>query len=109
MVMERGQMWWAALPAPSGTRPVLILQANAFNRSSIQTVVVVVLTSNLVRANDPGNVLVTAAQSGLPKDSVVNASQMFTMNKESLREPIGHLPARLLRDVENGIRMVLGL
>ena len=74
--MERGEIWWAQLPDPTASepgfrRPVVIIQSNAFNRSRIRTVIAVVLTSNLRLAEAPGNVLVPASESGLPKDSVV--------------------------------------
>ena len=114
MVARRGEIWWAELGEPSGSapglrRPVLILQADAFNLSRIQTVVAASLTSNLKLAAAPGNVLCRRKETGLPKDSVVNISQLVTLDKEELVERAGSLPPRLLREVEAGLRLVLEL
>lgn len=110
--MQRGDIWWADLPDPSGSapsfrRPVLLIQADAFTQSRIATVIAIVLSSNLRLASAPGNVLVRASESGLPKDSVVNVSQIITIDKIVLDEYTGHLPDRLLIEVEQGIRLVL--
>jgi mRNA interferase MazF len=112
--MRRGDIWWADLPdpvgaAPSYWRPVLLVQADAFTASRIATVVVVIITSNLRLATAPGNVLLPAAESGLPKDSVVNVSQIVTLDKQTLDEQIGHVSARTLELIENGMRLVLDL
>jgi mRNA interferase MazF len=114
MVIERGQIWWADLPdsegsTPSMRRPVVVIQADAFNRSRIQTVIVAIMTSNLARADAPGNVAVSALQSGLPRDSVINVSQVFTLDRMSLIELVGPLAARHTRLVDDGLRLVLGL
>ena len=114
MVVERGQIWWADLDAPEGSepgfgRPVLVMQADAFNRSRIRTVVVVALASNLRLVDAPGNVLVSAKASGLPKDSVANVSQVVTLDKSYLTDLAGRLRGPLLADVEAGLRLVLGL
>jgi len=110
--MQRGDVWWADLPEPSGStpgfrRPVLLIQADAFTRSRIATVIGIVLSSNLRLANAPGNIFVGALESGLPKDSVVNVSQIITIDKMMLDEYVGHLSDRLLTQVEQGIRLVL--
>ena len=112
--MERGSIWWADLAEPRGSepgfdRPVLIVQADAFNRSRIQTVLVVVLTANLRLVAAPGNVLIPAKASGLPKDSVANVSQVMTLDRDYLREGAGKLEPKLLRQVEDGLRLVLSL
>jgi mRNA interferase MazF len=112
--MQRGEIWWADLPDPVGAapgyrRPVLILQSDAFNQSRIATIVVVVLTSNLRLAAAPGNVLVTTGESGLPQDSVINVSQIVTLDKSMLDMPTGQLTARRLEQVEDGVRLVLDL
>ena len=112
--MRRGDIWWAGLPDPVGAapgyrRPVLLVQADAFTNSRIATVVVVIITSNLRLATAPGNVLLPAAESGLPKDSVVNVSQIVTLDKQTLDEQIGHVSARTLELIENGMRLVLDL
>jgi mRNA interferase MazF len=111
--LVQGQVWWAELPAPVGSgpgfrRPVLVVQGNAFNRSRIRTVVVVPLTRHLRLAEAPGNVLLTRAASGLPSDSVANVSQLVTIDRELLTEPVGHLSSRHLSLVLAGIDLVLG-
>ena len=94
---------------PGYRRPVLVVQSDAFNRSRIQTVVTVVLTSNLRLVEAPGNVLVPAMTSGLPKDSVANVSQIITVDRTFLVELVGRLRGRLLSSIEDGLRLVLGL
>jgi mRNA interferase MazF len=112
--MKRGEIWWASMGSPTGSgpgyrRPALIVQSNDFNDSRIQTVVVVVITSNLKLGAAPGNVLCKARQTGLPKDSVANVSQMFTIDKRFLTERIATLPAALFEEVVEGLRLVLSL
>jgi mRNA interferase MazF len=114
VVVERGAIWWADLAEPRGSepgfrRPLLIVQADAFNRSRIRTIVAVVLTSNLRLVEAPGNVLIPARLSGLPKDSVANVSQVITIDRDFLLEPAGKLDAKILRQVEDGLRLVLHL
>ena len=114
MVVERGQVWWADLGEPAGSepgfrRPVLIVQSDAFNRSRLRTVLAVVLTSNVRLVDAPGNVLIPAKAAGLPKDSVANVSQVITLDRDFLTEPAGRLRGELLKDVENGLRLVLAL
>ena len=112
--MERGAVWWAELPDPVASepgfrRPVVIIQSNAFNRSRIQTVVVVLLTSNLRLADAPGNVLIAAIDSGLPKDSVANVSQVITGDKSFLSKRSGQLPSRVMKALDDGLRLGLSL
>jgi mRNA interferase MazF len=112
--MKRGEIWWAALPAPTGSgpgfrRPVLIVQSNAFNESRIATVVIAVITSNLTLAEAPGNVRVGKTESGLPKASVVNTSQVITVDKQLLTDRVRALPATTMRTVDEGLRLVLAL
>ncbi len=112
--MQRGEIWWAELPEPLGSepgyrRPILIIQADDFNRSRIQTVIAVVLTTNLRLAAAPGNVLVSADETGLPKDSVVNVSQIITVDKSFLTERVRQIDDRIMLLVEDGIRTVLAL
>ena len=114
MELARGEVWWTELGEPRGSgprcrRPVLIVQADAFNRSRLQTVVTVALTSNLRLVAAPGNVLVPAAAAGLPKDSVANVSQVVTVDRDDLIERSGRLPARIMRAVDDGLRLVLDL
>ncbi len=112
--MRRGEIWWAALGQPTGSepgyrRPVVILQTNEFNDSPIRTVVVVAITSNLGLARAPGNVRCRERETGLSKPSVVNVSQVATTDKSRLLKRVGALPSRLLTEVEEGVRLVLGL
>jgi mRNA interferase MazF len=112
--MRRGEIWWADLPEPTGAipgyrRPILLIQADAFTQSRIATIIAVSITSNLRIATAPGNVLLRATESGLPKDSVINVSQMITLDKQALDERVGHVTAATLTDVEDGIRLVLDL
>jgi mRNA interferase MazF len=112
--MRRGEIWWASLGEPQGSgpgyrRPVLIVQSNEFNESAIRTSVCAAMTSNMRLADAPGNVRVTRRSSGLPQESVVNVSQLITLDKQRLTEKVGRLPAESLRDVEAGIRLVLAL
>jgi mRNA interferase MazF len=114
MEIQRGEIWWADLAEPRGSepgyrRPVVIVQANSFNRSRIATVLCVVLTTNLRLMESPGNVLVSAKSSGLPRDSVANVSQMVTLDRAFLEEHVGHLPPRLMNAVDAGLKLVLGL
>ena len=114
MVIRRGEIWWADLPEPTGSepgyhRPVLVVQSDDFNRSRIATAIVVVITSNLKLAGAPGNVLLPQNVSGLSKDSVANVSQVLTIDKSFLTEPIGDLPGYLLEQVEAGLRLVMDL
>ena len=112
--MERGEIWWAELPDPEASepgyrRPVVIVQSNAFNRSRIRTVIAVVLTSNLRLTEAPGNVLIPASDSGLPKDSVANVSQVITVDRTFLTERCGRLPGHLIKSIDDGLRLVLSL
>jgi mRNA interferase MazF len=112
--VERGAVWWAELPDPVASepgfrRPVVIVSSDAFNQSRIRTVVAVVLTSNLRLAEAPGNILIAAAESGLPKDSVANVSQVITVDKSVLSKRCGRLSPRVLKTLDNGLRLVLSL
>lgn len=112
--MRRGEIWWASLGEPQGSgpgfrRPVLIVQSNEFNESAIRTSTCAAITSNMRLADAPGNVRVTRRVSGLPHDSVINVSQLITLDKQMLTENVGRLPAQSLRDVEAGIKLVLAL
>jgi len=112
--MGRGEIWWADLPNPRGSepgfrRPVLVVQADSFNQSRIQTVIVAAITGNLRLADAPGNVSLPRHASGLPRDSVVNVSQLVTLDRGFLTEPAKKLPTALLRAVDDGLRLALGL
>lgn len=113
MVIAPGEVWWADLPAPSGSgpgfkRPVVVVQSDAFNRSRISTVVCVALTSNLRWVEAPGNVLLSAKLTGLGRDSVANVSQIVTVDRAELVERVAKLPRARLDAVLQGIDVVLG-
>lgn len=112
--LQRGEIWWADLPEPRRSepgyrRPVLVVQANAFNRSRIGTTIVAAITTKLDLADAPGNILLPARSTGLARDSVVNVSQLLTLDRSFLTEQVGTLPPRLQRWVDDGLRTVLEL
>lgn len=94
---------------PGYRRPVLVVQSDDFNRSRIRTVVAVALTTNLRLEAAPGNLLLTREETGLPRDSVVNVSQVVTLDKTFLEERVGRIDAQAMLAVENGLRLVLAL
>jgi len=112
--MRRGEIWWADLPTPVASepgyrRPVLIIQSDEFNRSRIRTVIAAVLTTNLRLAEAPGNILVTTDETGLSQDSVVNISQIITVDKSFLTAQVSQVSDRVMLLVEDGLRLVLAL
>jgi len=112
--MKRGEIWWADLPEPSASgpgyrRPVLIIQNDKFTRSLIRTVVVAIITTNLNIAAAKGNVKITSRQSGLPKDSVINVSQLLTIDKSLLIEQVQPLSDAKMEQVDEGLKLVLSL
>ena len=112
--MRRGEIWWASLPDPQGSgpgfrRPVLVIQDNPFNESRIRTVVVTAVSSNLRLAEAPGNVLLNEDESKLPKDSVINVSQILAVDKSFLTEQVSVLRVDVMASVDAGLRLVLGL
>jgi mRNA interferase MazF len=112
-VISRGEIWWADLPEPVGSapgyrRPVVVVQGDALNRSRVSTVVCVPLTSNLVWADAPGNVVLSAELTGLPKDSVANVSQIVSLDKSQLTHRVGKLPSAKFELLLAGIDVLLG-
>lgn len=112
MVINQGDVFWVDLGDPIGSEPGyrhphVVVQNNVFNRSRISTVVVCALTSNLRRAEAPGNVLLENGEADLPKQSVVNVSQIFTVDKRVLGEKIGTLSRQRVRQILDGIRLVI--
>ncbi len=110
----RGEIWWANLPEPAGSgpgyrRPILVVSADSFNLSRLTTVVGVAISSNVELAESPGNVELAGADSGLRRDSVVNVTQVLTLDKTRLDDRVGEVDAATLWRVEAGLRMVLGL
>jgi len=113
MVIAQGEVWWADLAEPIGSapgyrRPLIVLQSDPLNRSQIATVVCVVLTSNLRWSIAPGNVLLTAKQTGLDRDSVANVSQLVAVDKRQLIERIGKVPERQMEGIFSGIDLIMG-
>lgn len=113
-MIRRGQVWWVDFGEPKGAapglrHPALVLQRDEVNASRINTVVVCVLTSNLALAKAPGNTLLPKRATGLPRDSVANASQIATVNKEDLETLVATIPTRLLQQVAEGLRWFLEL
>jgi mRNA interferase MazF len=112
--MRRGELWWADLGLPRGSapalrRPVLVIGADQYNRSRLATVTVAVLTGNVRLAALPGNVLVPAELSGLDDDSVVNVTQLATIDRTTAEERLGTLPDWLTAQVDTGLRRALAL
>ena len=112
--MKRGEIWWASLPPPTGSgpgfrRPVVVVQSNPFNQSRIATVIVAVVTSNLALASAPGNVRVGKSESGLAKPSVVNVSQILTLDRILLTQRVRGLPADAMRQIDEGLRLAIGV
>ncbi len=112
--MRRGEIWWASLSGPAGSgpgyrRPMLVVQSDEFNESAIRTSVCATITSNMRLAAAPGNVRISRRVSRLPHDSVVNVSQLITLDKSLLTGKVSRLPAESLREVEAGIKLVLAL
>jgi mRNA interferase MazF len=109
---RRGEIWWATLPPPAGSgpgfrRPVLVIQSDHFNRSRIGTVIVALITSNIALARAPGNVPIDASDSNLSKDSVVNVSQLATLDRRHLTEHVSSLSDELMDRVDAGLRLIL--
>ncbi len=112
MVINQGDVYWVDLGDPSGSDPGckyphVVIQNNLFNRSQIRTVILLALTSNLQRADAPGNVLLEKGEANLPKQSVVNVSQVFTVDRSQLDEHIGTLSAKRVREILTGIKLVI--
>jgi len=112
MVINQGDIFWVDLGEPSGAEPSyrhphLVIQNNIFNRSRIGTVVVCSLTSNLQRAESPGNVLLEKGEANLPKPSVINITQIFTVNKQDLSEKIGSISRNRMSQVLQGIELLI--
>ena len=112
--MKRGEVWWASIPNPTGSgpgfrRPVVVVQSNPFNQSRIATVVVATVTSNIALADAPGNIRLGKADSGLPKVSVVNVSQLVTLDRKLLTQRVRALPAGAMNQLDEGLRLPLGL
>ena len=111
---RRGEVWWASMREPVGSepgrrRPVVVISSDGLNRIGIRPVLVAAVTGNLGLSEAPGNVPVEALESGLPRDSVVNVSQLATLDKDFLGERVGSLGTRTMLAVDDGLRTALGL
>lgn len=114
MVIQRGEVRWMDFGAPRGSRPakrrpVVVVQSDSVNASRLATTMVAIITSNTALATAPGNVFVPAQAGGLTKDSVVNVTTVTAVNKSELEPAVGQLPASLMREVDQGLRRILGL
>lgn len=112
--MQRGEVWWAELSTPRGSepgyrRPVAIVQSDAYSRSRMGTVVVVSITSNMTRADAPGNVRLSKRDSKLPRASVANVAQVLTLDRRFLVGKVGRLPDSVMEAIDSGLRQVLSL
>jgi mRNA interferase MazF len=107
--MRRGEIRWGSGSGEEGRQPVLVVQEDEFNASRIPTVVCAAISDDARLAHAPGNVFVTAQASGLPRDAVVNVARLVTVNRRSLSEPVGRLGGRLLREVDEGLRLTLAV
>lgn len=112
--MKRAQIWWATLSDPVASepgykRPIIIVQSNDFNKSRINTVIAVVVTSNLSLALAPGNGSLSLKKTGLNRESVANVSQIITIDKQFLQEQVGVIDKNTMQQIDEGIRLVLSL
>ena len=112
--MMRGEIWWAEFGMPYGSeagynRPVLIVQDDAFNESSIRTIIVLPLTTNLRLAEAPGNVLIREKESNLKEDSVIIVAQFYAIDRSRLKEKISKISNGIMKKVEVGMKLVLGI
>ena len=113
-MIRRGELYWADLGPPSGSRPakrrpVLVVQSDAYNASRLATTLVLVVTSNTELAGMPGNVFLPAVMTGLPRDSVANVTAVVTVDKTDLGDRAGVVPASMMREVDHGLQRVLGI
>jgi mRNA interferase MazF len=112
VVVYQGEIYWINLGDPSGSepaciRPFIVIQNNVFNKSMINTVVVCAITSNIKRAQSPGNILLSSKEANLPKQSVVNISQVYTVDKRDLIEKIGTLSPERIAQVTKALDLIL--
>lgn len=112
--MIKGEIWWAELPSPRGSepgkkRPVLIIQADTFNRSAINTIICVVITSNTSLSNAPANILLEKIDSKLEKKSVINFSQIITIDKSYFTDFVSMLQKPIITKINNSIKLILDI
>ncbi|MCH7695670.1 MAG: type II toxin-antitoxin system PemK/MazF family toxin [Proteobacteria bacterium] len=115
MNFKKGEIWWTDLDEPRGSepgyrRPVVIVQSDDFNKSKIKTVIVAIITSNLKLAKAPGNIKLGATKNiGLKKESVINVSQVITLDKSYLIEKTGKLSTGQRQELNDGLKLVLDI
>ena len=114
MVIHRGDIWWGDLPQPVGSgpgfrRPVLVVQSDRYNHSVINTVVIAIISKNTNLIHSEGNVSLSPQQSGLPKESVINVSQLFTVDESILIEYVTSVSEKKMAQVDIGLKKVLAL
>ena len=112
--MKRGEVWWADMPETSASepgfrRPVLIIQSNEFNQSQINTIIAAAISSNMKLGLAPGNVTLTKKSVGLDRESVINVSQLITLDKSFLNDRVGKISGTKMQAVDEGVRLVLAL
>lgn len=112
MAVKQGEIYWVDLGKPGGSEPGyrhphIVIQNNIFNSSNINTIVVCTLTTNLIRAKAPGNVVLEKGEANLPKKSVVNISQIYTVNRNDLTEKIGQVSGKRMKDILDGLRLLM--
>jgi mRNA interferase MazF len=112
MVIAQGDVFWLDFGVPRGSdpgfrRPFVVVQNDVFNASRIQTTILCSVTSNLTRAKAPGNLLLRKGEANLPRPSVVNVSQIVTVDKSVLKEKIGTLSRQKILEIVAGLRLVL--
>ena len=113
LVIRQGEIYWLHVgatigSAPAGRRPALVVQHDRFNRSAISTIVVAAITSNLRLGGMPGNVRLRHGEAGLPRESIVNVSQIRTIDRTRLVDRVGVLGAARMRDVLRGLALLFG-
>ena len=112
MDIQQGDVFWFNFGVPEGSepgysRPVIVIQNDMFNRSKIDTVVIIATTTNYELAHAPGNVLLKKGEGSLPKDSVANISQIYTVDKSSLTEKIGTLSSTKIKQIIEGVKVLI--
>jgi len=112
--VKRGEVWWADMPEPSASepgfrRPVVVVQSNEFNQSRINTIIVAVISSNMKLGLAPGNVTLSTKSVGLDRESIVNVSQLITLDKSFLNDRVGKIHNTKMQAVDEGVRLVLAL